>query len=74
MEKKTKAKQGFQKWRFVAKVAILRRPVAPELCGDSPPKKWRFLALLENLSKSGDFKGILAIFKDSAMIFGLQSQ
>ena len=36
------ASQGFQLWRFRAKVAVLKGPVAPEFRGDSPPKKWRF--------------------------------
>ena len=49
------AVQGFQKWGFGAKVAILTGSVAPEFLGDSPPKKWRFWRFCSKVEKSGDF-------------------
>ena len=48
--------QGFQKWRFGAKVAILRGSVSSEFCRISLRQKWRFFIVLENWSKSGVFR------------------
>ena len=55
--------QGFQLWRFRAKVAVLKGPVAPEFRGDSPPKKWRFW-------KAMAIRQFVAIFGENVAIFG----
>ena len=57
--------QGFQSWRFYAKVAVFRASWRPKIRGDSPPKKWRFLSIFKIVKKvailvrfgpkSGDF-------------------
>ena len=64
MSKKACSKtQGFQLWRFRAKVAVLKGPVAPEFRGDSPPKKWRFW-------KAMAIRQFVAIFGENVAIFG----
>ena len=55
--------QGFQLWRFRAKVAVLKGPVAPEFRGDSPPKKWRFW-------KAMAIRQFVAILGENGAIFG----
>jgi len=57
--------QGFQSWRFYAKVAVFRASWRPKIRGYSPPKKWRFSSIFKIVKKvailvrfgpkSGDF-------------------